>query len=103
MGNWLMKFRMEVDPGSFQPSFAANQHDGLPEDAWIPFLEQAEGNFSTRTNTRPFSLEEQERILFVGSCLECHDENSELMLSTLDDFQAVLKRRKADCVVPEFE
>jgi len=86
----------------FQPRFAENRYDGLPEDAWIPFMEQPDGRYSTRTNTRPFSLEEQQRILLVGSCLECHDEESELMLSTLDDFEAVLAGRSDRCILPDF-
>ena len=73
----------------------------LPEDAWIPFLRQADGNYSTRTNARPFSLEEQQKILLVGACLECHDQDSELMLSTLDDFDAVLERKSVKCILPK--
>ena len=80
---------------------ANNPNDMLPEDAWIPFLKQPDGNYSTRSNTRPFSLEEQKHILLVGACLECHDEDSELMLSTLDDFEEVLERKSVKCILPK--
>ena len=39
--------------------------DGLPADAWIGFLEQAQGR-ATRTDARPLSRLEQLRVLRVG-------------------------------------
>lgn len=103
-GRGVLKYEIRDGSGKwyFVPRFANNPNDGLPEDAWIAFLMEPTGTNSTRTNTRPFSLEEQKKILLVGACLECHDEDSELMLSTLDDFDAVLKRRSLECVLPEF-
>jgi hypothetical protein len=102
-GYGILEYNTENGIGQwkFTPRFASNKNDGLPEDAWIPFLEDPDGRYSTRSNTRPFSLEEQKRILLVGSCLECHDENSELMLSTLDDFDKVIERRSVKCILPE--
>ncbi len=91
-----------VGEWQFVPRFANNPNDGLPEDAWIPVLQQPDGNHATRTNARPFSLEEQQRILLFGSCLECHDQDSDLMLSTLDDFETVLQRRTEKCVLPDY-
>ncbi len=87
---------------SFRPRFASNPNDGLPEDAWIPFLEQPGGRYSTRVNTRPFSLEEQQRILLAGACLECHDEDSEISLMALDDFDAAMAGRSALCILPDY-
>jgi hypothetical protein len=101
-GKLIYYINDDVGTWQFQPRFAANKYDGLPEDAWIDFLKEPDGRYSTRTNTRPFSLEEQQRILLVGSCLECHDEDSELMLSTLDDFEAVLAGRSDRCILPDF-
>ena len=99
-----LRYVIEEGAGTwqYQPRFAANKYDGLPEDAWIDFLTEPDGRYSTRTNTRPFSLEEQQSILLVGSCLECHNENSELMLSTLDDFEVVLERRTERCILPDY-
>jgi quinol-cytochrome oxidoreductase complex cytochrome b subunit len=103
-GHGTLKYHTDNATGRWQftPRFAANENDGLPEDAWIPFLGEAGQKNSTRTNTRPFSLEEQRRILLVGSCLECHDQDSELMSSTLYDFEAVIKRRSEACVLPDY-
>jgi hypothetical protein len=103
-GHGVLNYRIENNMGRWQfiPRFASNPNDGLPEDAWIPFLGHAGEVNSTRTNTRPFNIEEQKKILLFGSCLECHDQDSELMLSTLYDFQAVLERRAAKCVLPDF-
>lgn len=102
-GHGTLTYIIEGEKGhwKFAPRFASNVHDGLPEDAWIPFLGEAEEPHSTRSNTRPFTLEEQRSILLVGACLECHHQDSELMLSTLDDFQAVLEKRSAKCILPE--
>jgi hypothetical protein len=101
-GHGTLDYEIENGQGfwHFTPQYANNTNDGLPEDAWIPFLKEPDGRYSTRTNTRPFNLEEQERILLVGSCLECHDENSDLMLSTLDDFDQVIDRRSVKCILP---
>lgn len=102
-GHGILEYRMDEGRARwvFLPRFAPNRDDGLPEDAWIPFLGEPAAAHSTRTNTRPFSLEEQKRILLVGACLECHDEDSELMLSTLDDFDALIERRSPHCLIPD--
>lgn len=103
-GNGKLIYHTESGTGrwEFIPRYANNKNDGLPEDAWIAFLQEPAGRFSTRTNTRPFTLEEQKSILLVGSCLTCHDEDSELMLSTLDDLESVLGKRTVKCVVPVY-
>ena len=85
---------------NFYPKYEDNIHDGLPEDAWTGFLQERSGVTSTRTNVRPFSTEEQKRILTVGACLTCHDENSKVMQETLTDYQKVLSERTGKCVLP---
>ncbi|MCK7517635.1 MAG: hypothetical protein MZV64_07920 [Ignavibacteriales bacterium] len=64
----------------------------LPKDAWIGFLKTRDETSTTRTNTRPFTVEEQKRILLVGACLTCHEENSKVMKESLIDFEMVLQR-----------
>lgn len=86
----------------FRPRFAKNRYDHLPEDAWIGFLAERIRNVSTRENHRPFTIEEQQRILTVGACLTCHDEDSVVMLSSLDDFEEVLKRKNQQCILPDW-
>jgi cytochrome c553 len=76
---------------SFNPMFALNENDSLPEDAWIGFLKEAKAPFATRTTLRPFTVAEQKRILQVGSCLTCHDEKSKVMDRALDNFEQSLE------------
>jgi hypothetical protein len=86
----------------FEPAYQNNPHDGLPEDAWIGFLQERSDKVSTRSNVRPFSIEEQKRILTVGACLSCHEEGSAVMQNSLIDFQDVRKRMSRKCVLPEW-
>lgn len=84
----------------FKPQQPASKHDGLPEDAWIGFLQPRQGMVSTRDDVRPFSVQEQRRILRVGACLTCHAPDSAVMTSAVGDFEAVLARRSSRCVLP---
>lgn len=69
----------------FIPDYEKNPNDGLPEDAWIPFLERSTASKqSTRSNFRPLSISEQKKILRVGACLTCHEEDSDLMRKSLE-------------------
>ncbi len=99
----------EVDGGTgrweFIPRYAIDPHDGLPEDAWTGFLTELPGliPLSTRGNFRPFTPEEQKRILTVGACLHCHDENSVIMKQSLEqDFRDYLGKITADCILPSW-
>lgn len=70
----------------FTPKFPAGP-DGLPQDAWVPFLGEPDGGVpvSTREDARPFSVEEQRRVLSVGLCLGCHPAGSKVMDAYLAD------------------
>jgi hypothetical protein len=57
---------------------------------------------STRDDVRPFTVEEQRRILRVGACLSCHAGESKVMRSALDDFEAALARRSPRCALPQW-
>lgn len=70
--------------------------DGRPLDAWIGFLEERTAAVSTRNDVRPFSLEEQKRILTVGACLTCHQPEAKMM----SDFGSALKRVSPKCLLP---
>jgi len=85
---------------TFIPYYEANKNDGLPEDAWIGFLKERNTKVSTREGARPFNLEEQKRILTVGSCLTCHKANSSVMKESLHDFGSVMKRLSKKCIPP---
>jgi hypothetical protein len=89
---------------TFSPSFAKNKYDGLAEDAWIGFLAEPNGILSTRTDFRPFTLAEQKKILTVGACLHCHDENSPIIMNSLDQaFQEYLQTISAECILPDWK
>jgi hypothetical protein len=85
---------------AFTPRYRSRDEDHLPEDAWIGFLQPASNQASTRLNFRPFTPEEQKRILLVGSCLQCHAEESMVMKSSLDQFNLLLRKRSEKCALP---
>jgi len=87
---------------SFEPRIALNPKDQLPEDAWVGFLKEANAPYATRTSLRPFTVEEQKRILEVGSCLTCHDGKSMVMDQALDDYEKTLAKRSVKCLLPHF-
>ena len=85
---------------NFIPQFANHKEDNLPKDAWVGFLQSRNETSTTRLNTRPFNIIEQKRILTVGACLTCHEENSEIMKESLYDYEKLLKRISQKCVLP---
>lgn len=87
----------------FTPEYAPDDHDGLPQDAWIGFLREGKKPYSTRVTTRPFNVSEQKKILRVGACLTCHKGNSPVMHRALDNFDVALKSVSSKCVLPEEE
>ncbi len=68
---------------TFEPARGRSQEDGLPSDAWIAFLGARGAEATTRDDTRPFSPEEQRRVLTVGGCLECHPGTDPMWLARL--------------------
>lgn len=102
-GRGILDYRDAGGKGrwSFTPEYAPSPQDGLPLDAWIPFLKEPTSRSSTRSITRPFSLAEQQRILAAGACLTCHAPDSDIMLRSLEDFEEVLGRVSEKCLLPE--
>ncbi len=86
----------------FQPDYEINPADSLPEDAWIPFLIHSKAKIvSTRADFRPFTVEEQKQILLVGACLECHSDDSEVMVQSLESGLApLLSKLSTACILP---
>jgi quinol-cytochrome oxidoreductase complex cytochrome b subunit len=101
--------RLERLPGDgrgrwqFSPASERLPQDTLPADAWIPFLGTRTGMVSTRNDVRPFSVEEQRRILTVGACLTCHEGDSPVMRASVTTFEALLARRRSVCLRPIWE
>jgi hypothetical protein len=102
-GRGKLVFHKESGKWEFISRFAANLNDGLPEDAWTGFLKQRDDISATRYHMRPFSLEEQQSILLVGTCLTCHPGESEIMVQSLTDFKEVVLRRSEKCILPSWE
>lgn len=90
----------KVGKWKFTPKYSLSKVDGLPSDAWIGFLKERGYNSTTRDNTRPFSVEEQKIILTVGACLTCHEPNSYVMQSALQDFSSAIKKISSQCILP---
>lgn len=86
----------------FTPQYAAAPEDGLPQDAWIGFLREPHGNLTTRKGARPFTLDEQRRILMVGACLACHDEKQPRIAKVLNDFDHYRRALSPRCIVPDW-
>lgn len=88
---------------NFIADFDKNPNDGLPEDAWIPFLGNSPHKVvSTRSDFRPFTIEEQKQLLLVGACLQCHKDDSKVMQQTLDSgIDPVLLKVTKLCILPK--
>ncbi len=89
---------------NFEPEYALNSIDNLPEDAWIPFLTPSKAKkLSTRSNFRPLNIEEQQRVLRVGACLHCHKEGSNVIKESLKSgLNPLLLKLSDKCLLPEF-
>jgi hypothetical protein len=105
-GNGTLDYQIKNKKGTwvFTPEYALNPNDGLPEDAWIPFLKEVDKATarSTRHDFRPFTVKEQKRLLLVAACLQCHAGNSEIMKRTMNlglDF--ILPNISKACILPE--
>lgn len=98
-GEGALRFERTGDHGrwTFAPRFGPGP-DGLPADAWIGFLQERTSATSTRPDVRPFSAEEQKRILTVGACLTCH-EPARLPVA---GFKATLARMSRKCAAPRW-
>lgn len=83
----------------FEPAFELAPQDGLPADAWIGLFGQPRQPAATRSDARPFTPAEQERILRVGACLGCHDFAKSQPL--YGDFKKSLERITPRCVLPK--
>ncbi len=83
----------------FDPTYAPSR-DGLPEDAWIPFLSAPAAGVATRTALAPLDLDAQLRTLAVGACLPCHDPGSPPGRAIYSRFRESLTRAGPRCRVP---
>ncbi|HKJ33051.1 MAG TPA: hypothetical protein VKA34_14540, partial [Balneolales bacterium] len=84
----------------FTPRFPLIKYDNLPEDAWIGFLKTRSKDMATRTNVRPFNVEEQKKILTAGACLTCHQGTSQPMQQYLNT--GIMPNPSAKCLIPKW-
>jgi hypothetical protein len=106
-GEGTLRYKREGTLGrwQFEPRFPPGP-DGLPADAWIGFLSERTAWTSTRADVRPFTVEEQKRILTVGACLTCHQSdaagNPPPRMGNLwrQDFRMALNRMSPRCARP---
>jgi hypothetical protein len=90
-------------PGlKFRPRLKAHPADGLPRDAWTGFLKTRQRRVSTRTGARPFNGVEQDNILRVGRCLNCHKPTPANMADIYLEFAAAFKKRPDVCKSLDF-
>jgi hypothetical protein len=82
---------------SFIADYKNHTADGLPLDSWTGFLKDRQGKVSTRNGARPFTADEQKKILSVGSCLRCHKGNSANIRKIYSDFKKALAGRSERC------
>ncbi len=88
---------------TFKPLYNNNLNDNLPEDSWVGFLDDRKGEVvSTRSNVKPFSVDDQKRMLTVGACLVCHDERSMVMQQSLFNFDSLVAVKSEKCVTPNW-
>lgn len=102
-GKGELTFNTSNGKWNFTPEYALNENDNLPEDAWIPFLKPVHDSIinSTRTDFRPFTVGEQKELLLVGTCLQCHNQDSKTMKQSLiKGIQPLLESLDKRCVVP---
>ncbi len=83
----------------FFPYYPGMVQDMLPEDAWIDFLKKSKTSQATRTNARPFNINEQKRILRVGSCFSCHEVNYKKLLTLFRHEKNYMDKISSKCVL----
>lgn len=86
----------------FTPTFPARMEDGLPSDAWIGFLREPPAGTTTRKDARPFTLQEQRRILLVGACLQCHNEQKPHIAAVFANFKNYRAALRPQCTLPDW-
>ena len=102
-GRGQLSFNKASSQWQFTSEYEPLPQDGLPADAWTGFLQEPAKNTSTRLNFRPFSVAEQQKILTVGACLTCHEENSQVIRSSLNtDFNTYLNLLSEECKIPVY-
>lgn len=99
-GELKLLVRDKLSSWSFTPKYTQSKADNLPMDAWIGFLNITGIGKTTRTNTRSFNYNELNKILRVGACFTCHDENKKSIRKFLNNFPDNIKLLPTKCYIP---
>ena len=105
-GDLIYEIKNGIGKWIFNPEYEKNTHDNLPEDAWIPFLKPLNKGVvnSTRIDFRPFTIKEQQQLLLVGACLQCHKEDSKVMQQSLiEGIKPLLNKLNKSCILPSWK
>jgi hypothetical protein len=104
-GRGVLKYHTRDGRGhwEFAPTLSRSPYDGLPVDAWIGFMEEPKAPAATRTNVRPFNRREQQRMLLVGACLQCHSDKEPRIADVFNDFSRYRTQLSPKCILPDWE
>jgi len=84
----------------FQATYERLPQDGLPADAWVGFGTTQRGGAATRSDARALTPREQEAVLRVGACINCHDPDDPQQAPLYEDFATSLRLRQSPCLSP---
>ena len=101
-GKLTYEVRGGIGRWTFEPRYSPDTPDGLPPDAWIGFLQEPPAGTTTRSNCRPFSLREQQKMLLVGACLQCHNEREPCVAPVFSNFDQYHDQIGEHCRVPDW-
>ncbi len=104
LGKGSFKMNMNKKDGSlsFIPTDSKVSDDGLPNSAWTGYLKNPSANSSTRKNSRPFTADEQKRIITVGACFQCHKESDRKLIQLFKSKTDFRKSLSKKCILPKF-
>ncbi len=94
-GEYVLKFYSEYE---------LSEEDSLPMDAWIGFLQERDNDkrYSAHSDFYPLDLNTQKRVILVGTCLECHKNQSDFQKEMLTgNFEKLLKTKTRNCKIPK--
>lgn len=87
---------------TFIPQYNISLYDDLPEDAWISFLKDSISYKATRSNIRPFNFKEQQKILTVGSCFNCHKQDENRLIKIFKNYSKLKNQISEKCILPKY-
>lgn len=102
-GRGVLEYEIKNNKGNwnFESHFANSPQDRLPQDAWIGFLSEVNNQktYSAHDYLKPLDLQDQKRMLQVGSCLQCHGKDVKFTKRMVEgEYQKMLKNKTKKCI-----